>query len=328
MERKNDFRQNAFALLTGMCQTQVIFTLVTSNVFETIDDGECSLEKIANKCHLNKKILLRTLRYTVMLGLLAMDDDKYLLTETGRFFLKKQEDGFFNLTNFLGSAPWRESWNNFDHCLTTGQPAFDDVFGMPFIEYLDLNPQYRNLHNYYLEQRSKEYAGKIAASYPFNSFKLIYELGQGDGILLNTIIKRSSDTNALLIQTEPSEFSEELSERIRVVNEASLDHLPKTDCLILNGVLSEWEDTRCIQILTTARKLLKPGGKLLLIDRTINEEPPFDPETVFLDLHMQVMEGGLERTVLQYEKLVQKAGLRLNEIYSTPTPMKLLEIMQ
>jgi hypothetical protein len=47
--------------------------------------------------------------------------------------------------------------------------------------------------------------------------------------------------------------------------------------------------------------------------------------SLFYDLHMQVMLGGSERTDEEFRALFLSAGLKLNRIIPTKSPMKIIE---
>lgn len=318
-------RERAFQILTGICQTQLVYTLLTNNVFETIDDGECSLMKIAAKCQLHEKYLERCLRYGRMLGLIHLNGENFALTDTGKYFLKKNMDGFYDLVDFLGSPPCRESWNNFEYSLTTGNAAFEDVFGIPFSEYRAINPVYNLLYIKFLQNDPIRFGQQLAESYPFDSFRTFYEIGTRKGCLMNTIFENTNGATGVLFPVDSSNTDPAGSERIKIVDEISPVRQSKVDCVIINSVMGLWSDVTSFHILNKCRLILKAGGKLILIARLVEEEPPFDAKTIFLDLHLHLLCGGMERTSSQIIQLLQRAGLRLAHIYPTGTPLHLLE---
>ena len=52
---------------------------------------------------------------------------------------------------------------------------------------------------------------------------------------------------------------------------------------------------------------------------------PPDLTGAFYDLHMQVLQGGRERTENEFSVLLQKEGLKLKRMISTKAPMKIIE---
>ncbi|MGN6246810.1 MAG: hypothetical protein ACTHNG_00555, partial [Ginsengibacter sp.] len=79
MEKSNNHAPaaQAFSLVAGVANTQVITNLVTGNVFEMLGNGPKSLEEIAEGCNLNKRVLGRTLRYAAFIGLVEIEGNTY-----------------------------------------------------------------------------------------------------------------------------------------------------------------------------------------------------------------------------------------------------------
>ena len=82
-------------------------------------------------------------------------------------------------------------------------------------------------------------------------------------------------------------------------------------------------DENAVKILSNCPKSLKPGGKILLVEQVVEE--PYSLRSLFYDLHMQVMLGGAERTEQEFKSLFESAGLKLDRIIPTKSPMKIIE---
>ena len=127
---------HAFSLITGVANTQVLTNLITTNVIETLGEGAKKVEEIATACKLDKNVLGRTLRYASFIGVVNFIDNKYSLTDVGSCFLENNPASLKIPGSFIGSAPWRDAWDNFRYSLETGTPAFDHAFGMPYFDTL------------------------------------------------------------------------------------------------------------------------------------------------------------------------------------------------
>jgi hypothetical protein len=68
---------------------------------------------------------------------------------------------------------------------------------------------------------------------------------------------------------------------------------------------------------------MQSSSRLLIIDRVI--ESPADLISAFYDLHMQVIQGGRERSAQEFNMLLRKAGMKLNRVIPTKSPMKIIE---
>ena len=102
-------QKQAFSLVTGLADTQVITNLITTNVIETLGQSPKKVQDIASVCNLNENVLARTLRYASFIGVVNFDDDKYSLTEIGECFLRDHPGSLKIPGSFIGSAPWRDA---------------------------------------------------------------------------------------------------------------------------------------------------------------------------------------------------------------------------
>jgi hypothetical protein len=80
-------------------------------------------------------------------------------------------------------------------------------------------------------------------------------------------------------------------------------------------ILHNWNDAEAVRILQGCRDAMRPGGRVIVIERLPREigEPGVAPLT---DLNMMVLLTGRERTLSEYRALLKQAGLRLSK--STP----------
>jgi O-methyltransferase domain len=69
---------------------------------------------------------------------------------------------------------------------------------------------------------------------------------------------------------------------------------------------------------------MKPDATLLIIERMLNTESP-SVEATLSDLNMLLMNGGCERTKVEFEGLLAAAEFRLARVVATQTPIHILE---
>jgi O-methyltransferase domain len=85
---------------------------------------------------------------------------------------------------------------------------------------------------------------------------------------------------------------------------------------ILRNIIHDWEDDQAVAILTTCRRAMADGARLILVERYVAEDPREAPLVHHADLEMLVNVGGLERTSDEYAKLLTRSGLRLVQTIS------------
>src|SRR5690242_2330524 len=329
MEKSNNHAPaaQAFSLVAGVANTQVITNLVTGNVFEMLGNGPKSLEEIAEGCNLNKRVLGRTLRYAAFIGLVEIEGNTYYLTDVGRCFLADNPESLKFPASLIGSAPWREAWNNFRFSLETGRAAFSHAFGLNYFEYLDKHPDFGKTFNDYMTAMTSRVIPAITSVYDFKQFQTICDIGGGQGSLLKAVLESAPKAKGILFDMESAMKNNVLGDtasRTQIVPGSFFDQIPAADCLILKSIIHDWDDEHAIKILTNCRKALKPDGNILLIEQVL--EKPYKGRELFYDLHMQVMLGGAERTEEEFCNLFEAARSELNMIIPTKSPAKIIEV--
>jgi len=96
------------------------------------------------------------------------------------------------------------------------------------------------------------------------------------------------------------------------------------DAYLLSHILHDWNEDQCLTILDHCRKAMKPHARLLIVEMVL---PPGDaphPGKI-LDMVMLVLVGGQERTEAEYAHLLDKAGLHLNRVVATQSPVSVVE---
>jgi hypothetical protein len=96
------------------------------------------------------------------------------------------------------------------------------------------------------------------------------------------------------------------------------------DVYLVKNVLHDWNDDQCVRILEHCRHAMNPGGKVVIIERII---PPGNEEhfSKALDMIMMVMLPGQERTLAEFEHVVDRAGLRVTRVIPTRGTLSIIE---
>jgi O-methyltransferase len=98
------------------------------------------------------------------------------------------------------------------------------------------------------------------------------------------------------------------------------------DIPVLRGVLQQHDDQGARAVLENWRDAMKPGAKLVVIERLMPERPTDDPAAVMLDLHMMAIYGGRVRTGSEMKALIADAGLATAETSRSPDGLTLITV--
>ena len=117
----------------------------------------------------------------------------------------------------------------------------------------------------------------------------------------------------------------DLNGRCQCLSGGFFESVPEgCDLYMMQKVLHNWNDERCLQILANVKKVLPPKGRLLILDMIIPKNSDFHISRI-LDFTMPIMLGeGRERTESEFRALLERAGFRLKRII----PLTIVSILE
>ncbi|MBE2235674.1 MAG: hypothetical protein IAE85_19435 [Anaerolinea sp.] len=319
-----------FQWVQGWVSLLLCHSLVKTGVFEQMAAGPRTADEIAGTCGLHRDTLFRTLRMMTALEITAREGDRYSLTGLGRTMLKDTPGSLYTNLVMIGSDAYQRPWQNFAYTLATGESAFTHVMGAPFFDYLEQHPEL----GIPFQQTQAAYAlmtdPPLAAAYDFSPFRTVCDVGGGQGAFLKRILEAHPHLRGILLDmpgVTANHVLGGLGDRVAVIAGSFFERVPPADLLILKAVLHDWSDEKCAVILARCREAMPPDGRLLIIDRLLEE--PFDAMSLFYDLHMLQQIGGRERTAEEMRSLLADAGLQMRRVI-VPTespvfPLRLVE---
>jgi ubiquinone/menaquinone biosynthesis C-methylase UbiE len=166
-------------------------------------------------------------------------------------------------------------------------------------------------------------------AYDFRDVSSIVDVGGGEGRLLEKILEFNSELNGLVFDS--ARTIENV--RRRSANGARCSYLkgdffesvPQgADLYLLCGVLHDWNDEQASQILRNCRRAMAKNGKLLLVEMLVPSTNSADFSKL-LDLNMLVMNGGRERTHVEFSGLLDSAGFKTMRTIATLAPQSIVE---
>lgn len=83
------------------------------------------------------------------------------------------------------------------------------------------------------------------------------------------------------------------------------------DVVLMSRVLHDWDDEAACRILRHARGALSPGGRVCIIEMLI---PEGSAAGALCDLHLLMATGGKERSVRDFQRLLDATGFELEDV--------------
>ena len=321
-------------LLSGSMVAQAISTAAQLNIADHMAGGARTAAEIAQSAAVHAPSLYRLMRALAMVGVLVEHEgERFTLTPVGECLRSDVRGSQRSMAVMLG-RPWRmATLAELPHCVRTGEGAFPKVFGENVFDWFAKHPEEGAIFNGAMTSGSAPTSEGVANAYDFSAFKRIAEIGGGHGALLAAILRAHPATRGALfdlphVAEGARKTLEEagVAARAEVVGGSFFDAVPAgCDAYVMKHIIHDWDDERCVTILSRCREAMNPGGKVLVVDSVVPARgvPSF---AKLLDLQMlMTTDGGKERTEGEFAELLAKADLKLSRVVPTPYRVSIVE---
>ena len=328
-------------LINGFHVSRALYVAAKLGLADLVAEGSKSSAELAAATKTNSVALLRVIRVLASVGVFEMQADHRIAKTDITMTLLSEVPGSLRgwAIDQLGGEHYL-AWGELLHSVRTGDVAFEQVFGKNAWDHRAENPQsaqefdegmssYIGLHNH-----------AVLNAYPFANLDVLYDLGGGEGRLIETILLACPKLQGMLLE-QPHVVpraklrlsNSGLNKRCEVVEGNIFEAIPENDsdkysAYLLARVIHDWNDELALKILTVCRRSMTHKNVLLLVERIMPEDIEANPNTRALtvsDLNMLVMTGGCERTKTQYSALLEASGFEIVSIRSTETALSVIE---
>lgn len=318
MNRKEMNAKMITSLCQGFSNTYLLYTACKLGIFDLIGRGVNTAAELSRSVKAEERILQKFLRPLVAYDFLTEKDSFYRLTEAGRL-LTEDEDGSLKGYVLYCGGICAKSWSVMAEAAVQGVVPYSLATGKElFLEnekdenhYGDFN----NMMNFVSESMAlSEFLSDVEKA----DVKNIVDVGGGTGAVIIQFLRHFPDAVGKIMDLE-------------FVREKAEDHLRKNglegrcsfaagdffepftapaDIFILSRVLHDWGDEDALKILKNVRKNMTEGSRLYIIEMVVPQEIARKNLGVYIiDLQIWAICGGMERTMEEYSKLIEAAGL-------------------
>ena len=311
---------NNVALLVRAFQLSKMLQVATSlDLAGRVADGPQPVTQLASDCGANPDMLLRLCRALAAFGIFrVMPDGQVSQTSHSAWLRKDAKPTLYYAARYWTTRGNWQAWANLEYAVRTGESPFRETFGVANFEYLAAHPYEASLFDLFMQHSPDDRHAAVVEAYDFSNARLVVDVGGGTGALLTAILIAHPDMKGLLFDQEAVVAAAPemlrgvgLSERCRIEAGSFFEALPKGgDIYTLSQILHDWNDERCLTILSNCREAMGQDARLLAIERVLDEEPgQTNPMSYLADMHMMViLEGAKERTKAGFAALFAQAG--------------------
>lgn len=320
--------------LAGVGRTVAIHIAAKHRIADRLAAGKKTKDELAAVTGLRPDLLERIMSALVAVGIFAVDaQGRYSNTRTSSCLREGAEGSLRAMAEYFGDPMNLASWGALPESLKTGDAPFERVHGGTVWEHFAKNPPMGKLFGQAMSELTAIDAPTLAGGYDFSRFARICDVAGGKGTLLAAILTRHQGPRGVLfdeahVLAEAEEFlrARGLEQRVDRVPGSFFDRVPEgCDAYVLKDVLHDWDDERCIRILSNVRAAMAPEARVLACELPIDHHDPEFPAPIS-DLQMLVVcSGGKQRSARQLGDLFAAAGLRLAEVHELSLPMAIFE---
>jgi hypothetical protein len=323
-------RQQLFDKVIGSWVSRAIYAAAKLRIADHLAAGPRSAEEIAAAAGVASRPLYRLLRALAGVGVFAQQaDGRFGLNPTGELLREHVADSMWAIVVMRGEEQ-EQCWGDLLETLRTGEPAFERLFGQPIFDYLAERPEQARIFDTAMTGFSGRETRAILDAYDLSGVGTLADIGGGAGTKLADILRRYPAMRGLLFdlphvveRARPMLEAAGLSKRCDIQGGDFFERAPGgADVYVLGHIIHDWDDTTAGRILDNLRRAMSSGARLLVVEYVIPEvgAASSGDEASFgkwLDLHMMVAAGGLERTEAEYRRLFADHGFRLTRVVPT-----------
>ena len=310
-------RGQLWDVLAGFMRTQAISAAVRLGIPDLVDDDPVDVGELADRVGAHGPSLYRLLRALADEGIFVEAEPRRFAATARSKGLRADAPATMRPHALMLGAEHYGAWGEALHSFTTGEPAFDRVYGRPFFDYLAAHPDAESNFARAMASGAALRTEDLLA-YDWAQHETVVDVGGGTGTALAAVLAANSHLQGTLVDLPtvvagaPAVLdSAGVSDRCAVVAGSFFDErLPAADVYVLAQILHDWSDERALDILHNCRRSIGDDGLLLLAEGILPDGPESDFGKLF-DLHMLVLVGGKERTFPEWRDLLTEGGFVL-----------------
>jgi hypothetical protein len=320
-------------LVDGYRITQLIYVAAKLGLADLLVVGPQSSAELAAQTSTHAPALYRLLRALSSLGIFREEaPDRFALTALAQPLRTAVPGSVRGWAIFSGDPQSWLPWGDLAQTVTTGEPAFERIFGQDNWTYRAAHPEANAIFDAAMTSASRRDLAAILAAYDFGAFRTLVDVAGGQGALLAGILQAYPALRGILFdqphvldQARPLLEAAGVAERCAVVAGDFFGAVPPGgDAYLLRRIIHDWDDAPSVAILQQCRQAMPAAGTLLLIEAVIGPSNRADHATLS-DINMLVALGGRERTAAEYADLLAAAGFTLTRIVPTAWRSSIIE---
>lgn len=318
-------------MINGLRWTQMLSVAARLGIADRLRQGAKTVRQLAEETRCQEDCLYRVLRTLAGRGIFAEEDGRRFRLTAAAELLRSDVPGSLRVTALVAGEDWYwNAWGALAHTVSTGETGFDHVYGSNTWDWFAQHPEPASLFNAFQSENTLADNAAVIDAYDFSAYRLVADVGGGEGILLSAILRRNPQTRGILfdlphvVADARKRVPPQLQPRVEFLPGDFFRTVPAAaDLYLLKFIIHDWTDEKARAILVTCRRSMDAGATLLLVDHVIcGRNQPCEAKPG--DVAMMVRTGGRNRTQEEYRALLTESGFELQKVGFTSRGLGLL----
>ena len=317
-------------LLEAFRRSKTMFAAVKLGVFDALDCPK-TLDELAMQLQANADALERLLDACVNLQLLQRNSGSYCNTPTSQTYLTSDSPrrltGYINYSN---DVMWK-LWTNLEDAVREGTHRWKQAYGWEgpiFAHFFKTEAVKREflmgMHGFGVIS-----SPHVVAAFDLSRFTRLVDLGGATGHLAIAACQRYPRLQAVVYDLPDAvPLAKEIvglsdaASRIQIAaGDFFVDPLPEADLFAVGRILHDWSEPKILQLLKRIFDRLPSGGGLLIAEKLLLDDKTGPRWAQMQSLNMLTCTEGKERTLGEYEQLLEQVGFSKVTGCRMPAPL-------
>jgi len=323
----DDFNDFHAWLAHSQASIWVLHAVSRSQVLDHLGDEPTPMETLAARAGMKIEMLRRVMNFLASQEVIEIDsEDRVIHTARSRAFQERQEVVRWLSVNLPSGL-------KLDQAMKTGTASFELHYNQPIFDYLSERPDLADEFGKLMSSITNAFETFIFGRHQFKPFTRAVDIGGSHGRLMTRLLTEYPSATGVIFDlpgtaaaAEKHLASSPLKDRIKIVGGDFFKAVPEGgDLYLMKQILHDWGDEECVAILKNIRAAIANDGRLAVIDFLLPEEPAPHPGYA-LDVNMMnLLTGGRERRLSEFEEMFSKAGFTLDRVTENPHGQSLFE---
>lgn len=311
-------------LLSGYWYTQTLYTITRLDIPDHLADGPLTVDALAHACNAHPEALYRLLRALTTLGIFDEPEPRTFALTPLSTCLRSDVEHSLRPIALLSGAPWHwNAWGKTLDAVRSAQPPLD------LFAHFDAHPEDATL---FAQVMGGPHAWNqaIVEAFDFAPFHHLVDLGGADGALAHAISRTHPKLRTTVFDRPPvvERHPHHTADPRALCHHLAgdfFDEVPTADAYVLRFILHDWDDEHALRILQNVRSAMAPKGRVLVIEKLLEQGRAAHADAALFDVTMLVLTGGRERSADDFAALFAQAELELVSLTPTRAGLFILE---